>query len=88
MFYNWFKEKIILTLQKYLLLFQHLNLLEIVENLTECSGLVQMSKIKSLVVEKCKTWEIFWRIWDVYEVEKTVMEGKHTGSLFKKKFCT
>ena len=35
------------------------------ENQKESSSLEQRTVIKSLVAEKCKRWEIYWRMWDV-----------------------
>ena len=38
-----------------------------VANQTECSRFEQRSVIKFLVAEKCKTWEIYRSVFDVYE---------------------
>ena len=43
-----------------------LKLFEMVANETDCSSLEQKSVIKFLVIGKCKPWEIYRRMCDVY----------------------
>ena len=43
-----------------------LQLYKMVANKTECSGVEQRSILKFLVAKKCKPWEIYRRMWNVY----------------------